>query len=95
MKGRHGVINSRTFRDCGNNDSIRVITGFRCDLDEICALFGYYVALRGSSVRTFRDNLSVPTSRVKKSKFLDFLTLEDGIDSLSRNFGTELPRKAA
>jgi hypothetical protein len=36
--------------------------------DEICALLGYYAALSGSSVPTFRDNLSFPSSRVKKSK---------------------------
>jgi hypothetical protein len=47
-----------------------------------------------SSVPTFRDNLSVPSSKVNKSKkkpfFLDVLTLEDGTDRLSRNVGTEL-----
>jgi hypothetical protein len=55
-----------------------VISGFRHNVDEMCALLGYYAALCGSSVPTFRDNLSVPSSRVKKSKkkatFLDFLT---------------------
>jgi hypothetical protein len=61
-----------------------LISGFRRDVDEICALLGYYAALSGSSVTTFRDNQSVPFSRVKKS-FLDFLTLEDGTDRLSRN----------
>jgi hypothetical protein len=35
---------------------------------EICALLGYYAALNGSSVPTFRDDLSVPSLRVKKSK---------------------------
>jgi hypothetical protein len=34
---------------------------------EICALLRYYAALNGSSAPTFRDNLSVPSSRVKKS----------------------------
>jgi hypothetical protein len=33
---------------------------------EICALLRYYTALSGSSVLTFRDNLLVPSSRVKK-----------------------------
>jgi hypothetical protein len=37
-------------------------------MKKICALLGYYAALSGSSVPTFRDNLSVPYSRVKKSK---------------------------
>jgi hypothetical protein len=32
---------------------------------EICALLGYYVALSGSSVPTFRDNLSVSFSSVQ------------------------------
>jgi hypothetical protein len=49
---------------------------------ELCDLLGYYAALSDSSVPTFRDNLSFPLSRVKKSEkktsFLDFLTLEKG-----------------
>jgi hypothetical protein len=43
--------------------------------------------------------LLVPPSRVKKSKkkakLLGLLTLEDGIDRLSRNVGTEPPVNAA
>jgi hypothetical protein len=49
---------------------------------EICPLLGYYAALSGSYVPTFRDNLSVPSSRVKKFKkeafFLNLLTLNMG-----------------
>jgi hypothetical protein len=41
---------------------------------------------------TFRDNLSVPSSKVKKSYLLD---LEDGTDRLSRNVGTKLPFNVA
>jgi hypothetical protein len=37
-----------------------VISGFRRDVDEICARLRYYAALSGSSVPTFRDELSVP-----------------------------------
>jgi hypothetical protein len=48
--------------------SVIVISRFRRYVDDICALLEYYVALSGSSVPTFRDNLSVPSSRVKKSK---------------------------
>jgi hypothetical protein len=60
--------------------------------NEVCDLVGYYGAVSGNSVSTFRDNLSVPPSRVKKSNFsLDLLTLNDGSDSLSRNVDTELP----
>jgi hypothetical protein len=32
---------------------------------QICGLLGYYLALSGSSVPTFRDNLSVPSSKIK------------------------------
>jgi hypothetical protein len=55
--------------------SVFVISGFRRDVDEIFAILGYYAALSGNSLPTFRENVSVPSSRVKK--FLDFLTLED------------------
>jgi hypothetical protein len=34
----------------------------------IFALLGYYTASSGNPLSTFRDNLSVPFSRVKKSK---------------------------
>jgi hypothetical protein len=44
-----------------------MISGFRRDVDEICALLGYYTALSDSSVQTFWDNLLVPFSRVKIS----------------------------
>jgi hypothetical protein len=35
---------------------------------EISTLLRYYTVLSGNSLRTFRDNLSIPSSRVKKSK---------------------------
>jgi hypothetical protein len=35
---------------------------------EICALLGYYAASSGKPIPAFRDNLSVPNSRVKNSK---------------------------
>ena len=54
---------------------------------EICALLEYYAALSGCCVPTFRDNLSVPSSRVK--------ILEDWAYRFSRNVGTELPLSAA
>jgi hypothetical protein len=56
----------------------------------ICALLGYYAALNGGSVPTFRDKLSVPFSRVNKSK-----TLEDGTYKVPRNVGTVVPLIAA
>ena len=42
-----------------------VISGFSLDVGEICALLPYYAAFSGDSLPTFRDNLSVPSSRVK------------------------------
>jgi len=37
----------------------------RREVDENCSLRGYYAACSSSSVPKFRDNLSVPSSRVK------------------------------
>jgi hypothetical protein len=34
----------------------------------ICTLLRYYAASSGNPLPTFRDNVSVPSSRVKKSK---------------------------
>jgi len=39
------------------------ISGFRREVDENCALLGYYAASSGNSLPTFRDNLSVPSER--------------------------------
>jgi hypothetical protein len=35
---------------------------------EICALLGYNAALSGNPLPMFRDNESVPSSRVRKAK---------------------------
>jgi len=62
----------------------------------MCALLGPYVAWIGKSVPTFRDNLSVPFIEVKQLRFLlGNPTLENGIDRVSLNTGTELPNKGA
>lgn len=55
---------------------IRMISGFRHNEDEICTLLGCYAALDGDSVPMFWENLSVPSSGVKKSY---------GTDRLSQN----------
>jgi hypothetical protein len=64
---------------------------------EICGVLGYYSASSGS-VPTFRDNLSVPSSKFKKSKkkeVLDFLALlEEDTYRFSRNVCTEQPLDA-
>ena len=74
-----------------NISNVCVNSSFHRDVDEICALLGYYAAQSGNSVPTFRDNISVPSSRVKKSK----KTLEDGTHKLSRNVCIDLPLYAA
>jgi hypothetical protein len=55
-----------------------VISGFPCDVDEICTLLEYYEASSGNPLATFQDNVLVPSSRAKKSNeaaaSLDFLT---------------------
>jgi hypothetical protein len=56
---------------------------------EICVVLTFYAAQSGSSIPTFRDNLSIPPSRVKQSN-----TLEDGI-GCPRNIGGKLPFYAA
>jgi len=50
---------------------------------ENCALLGYYATCSGYSLPTFRDNLTVPSSKVNGPPF----TLEDGVVRLSRNVG--------
>jgi hypothetical protein len=42
-----------------------LISGFRRDVDETCPLLGYYATSCDNCLPTFRDNLSVPSSRVK------------------------------
>jgi hypothetical protein len=77
-----------------------VISGFRRDIDEIRALLGCYAESNGNPLPTFRDNLLVPSSRVKKYKkkekdSLDFFSLEDGTDMSPRNVVKGLPFDAA
>jgi len=44
------------------------MSGFRCEVNDNCALLGYYAACSGNSLPTFRDNLSVPNSMVKNPR---------------------------
>jgi len=60
-----------------------VISGFRREIDENCALLGYYVASSGNFLLMFWDNLSVAS--------LGFKIPEDGIDRLSPNVAKKLP----
>jgi hypothetical protein len=63
-----------------------VISGFRREVAENCALLGYDAAMNGNFIPTFRDNLSVPVG---------FLNPEDGTDNSSRNVRYKLPLLAA
>jgi hypothetical protein len=45
----------------------------RGDAHEICDFLGHFVASSGNPIPTFRDNLSVPSSKVGKSKEKAFL----------------------
>jgi hypothetical protein len=47
---------------------ISVISSFPRDADEICALLRYNAVSSGNPLLTFRDKISVPSSRVKRSK---------------------------
>jgi len=49
-----------------------MISGFSHHIDEICPLLGYYAAYSGNSLTLFRDNLSVPSSRVKNMGWIGF-----------------------
>ena len=72
-----------------------VISGFSREVDKKCALLGYYAASSGNLSPTFRDNLSVPSSRVKSPRrsFLEFLTFEDGTKIQGEEFLNFLPLK--
>jgi len=75
------------------------------DLFQNSAFLGYYAASSGNFLTTFRDNLSVPSLKVKNSnslfnariqkKLFGFLALEDGADRLSRNVRKKLLLLAA
>jgi hypothetical protein len=74
---------------------ISMISGFGRDTDKICALLEYNATSSDNPLPTFRENVLVPSSRVKKSIFLEFLTLGDGTDRFSRNVGKGLTFNAA
>jgi hypothetical protein len=63
---------------------LSVISGFRSDIDVICALLGYYATSSGNPVPRFWNSVSVPSS-------MAVFILEDGTDRLSRNVGKGLP----
>jgi hypothetical protein len=58
------------------------------DVDEICVLLGYYAASCDNCLPTFRDNVSVPSSRVKSPsrKKLVALELDFGVLTISHSW---------
>jgi hypothetical protein len=65
---------------------------------EIRSFLGFHVALRGNFVRTFRDNLTVPSPPIGSDtsawSYHSTLTLGDGSDRLSRSVEMGLPLDA-
>jgi hypothetical protein len=59
------LIRSFTYMRTANWD---MISGFSCDVDEVCALLGHYAAWTSNPLPKFRDKLWVPSSRIMKSK---------------------------
>jgi hypothetical protein len=47
-------------------------SGFSRDVDDICALLGYYAASNDNFLRRFGENVSVPSLRIKKSEKKSF-----------------------
>jgi len=45
-----------------------MISGFPCEVEENCALLGYYAASDGNFLQKFQDNLAVTSLRVKNPK---------------------------
>jgi len=68
-----------------------VISSFRRDIDEICALLGHYAAQSGNFLPKFRDDLSVPSSTVNKSKNPSWICWPLKMGQIVRNVGKELP----
>jgi len=60
-----------------------VISVFLRDVNEIFALSGFFAAQGGSAIPTFRENLSVLSSRVRQFKNTGLLDLEDGTNILA------------
>jgi hypothetical protein len=61
-----------------------VISGFRREVHEMCALLGHYAAHSGNTLPTFRGKLPVPSSSFEKCK-----------KETSRNVGEDLALYAA
>jgi hypothetical protein len=67
----------------GKETVLCVISGLCRHVDENCGLLGYYAASNGNYLQSFRDNLSVPSSKVKNRR--------RPTDRSSPNVGKEVP----
>jgi hypothetical protein len=74
MYCRYHMKNAHTVCDNRNESAVlmyliilSVISRFRRDVDETSALLAYYAASSRNPLPTFRDNVSLPSSTVKKS----------------------------
>jgi hypothetical protein len=69
-KGGGGGVGSKTTLILNLDTSwglvvVSVISGFRRQVDDSCALHGYYADSSGNFLPTFRDNRAVPSSKAK------------------------------
>jgi hypothetical protein len=71
-----------SFSMVSQTKTLHVMSHFCREVEENCALLGYYAARSGNCSPTFRDYLSVPFLKAK---------VKDGADRFSRNVGKELP----
>jgi hypothetical protein len=75
QSGRNLKVSTRLLVMRYMSEVIRMISGFRLDVNLICAILGFYAAYNASSLPTFRDNLSIPSSRVKQSSLVALLDI--------------------
>jgi hypothetical protein len=61
-----------TSTDESTLNTLCVISGFRCDVNEIYALLGFHAACTGSLSPMFRDELLVLSSMAKQSRWFGF-----------------------
>jgi hypothetical protein len=62
-----------------------VISGFHSEVDENSVLLGCYATSSGSFLQTFRDNITVPSSRFKNLKYCTETSVRNYHYSLSNN----------
>jgi len=57
------------YYECSKSEQTQIfVSGFRLEVGEACAVLIYHAAYSCNSLPTFRDNVSVSSSRLKKSK---------------------------